>query len=111
VTQAVTAIVAELAKVRVGGVTDEEVAVAAKRLKTMIAFNSENPEFMGEYYGRQELFRERIITMDEYVTKIDKVTKEDINALIKKYFVTNNLNMALVWSRPKDEKLLTLLSL
>jgi len=60
----------------------------------MLAFNSENPEFMGEYYGRQELFHEKIVTFDDYIKKIDKVTKEDINALIKKYFVTKNLNMA-----------------
>ena len=111
VTEATQAIMVELVKAAQKGVTDEEVAVARKRLKTSLAFSSENPEFMGEYYGRQELFREPIISMDDYVEKIDKVTKEDINALIKKYFVTKNLNMALVWSKPKDEKLLSLLRL
>jgi predicted Zn-dependent peptidase len=111
VTEATQAIMAELTKALDTGVTDSEVAVAAKRLKTMLAFNSENPEFMGEYYGRQELFHEKIITFDDYIKKIDKVTKEDINALIKKYFITKNLNMALVWSKPKDEKLIKFLTL
>lgn len=110
VIEATQAIMGELAKAADKGVTDSEVAVARKRLKTMLAFNSENPEFMGEYYGRQELFREPIIAMDDYIKKIDKVTKEDINRLVKKYFITKNLNMALVWSKPKDEKLLSLLT-
>jgi len=111
VTEATKAIIVELTKALDKGVTEEELVVARKRLKTMLAFNSENPEFMGEYYGRQELFHESIVTFDDYIKKIDKVTKEDINVLIKKYFITKNLNMALVWSKPKDEKLLNLLKL
>ena len=110
VTEATQAIMVELVKAKDKGVTDEEVAVARKRLKTMLAFNSENPEFMGEFYGRQELFGEPIVTMDDYIKKIDKITKEDIDVLIKKYFVTKNLNMALVWSKSKDESLLKLLN-
>ncbi len=111
VTEATQAIMTELKKALDGGVTDSEVAVAKKRLKTMLAFNKENPEFMGEYYGRQELFREPIVTFDEYIKKLDVITKDDINVLIKKYFRTNTLNMALVWSKPKDEKLANLLAL
>jgi predicted Zn-dependent peptidase len=109
--EATKAIMGELKKALDGGVTEDEVTVARKRLKTMLAFNSENPEFMGEYYGRQEVFREPIVTFDDYIKKIDAITKEDINSLIRKYFVTKNLNMALVWNKPKDENLLNLLKL
>ena len=111
VEEAIKAILSEVAKAASDGVTDAEVAVAKKRLKTMLAFNSENPEFMGEFYARQETFRESIITLDDFDRKIDAVTKDDINALTKKYLIAKNLNMALVWSKPKDEKLLSLLKL
>jgi predicted Zn-dependent peptidase len=111
VEEATKAIIVELVKVADSGVTDEEVAVSVKRLKTMLAFKSEDPEFMGEYYGRQEVFREPIVTLDDYIKKIESVTKDDINKLVQKYFVTKNLNMALVWSRPKEEKLASLLTL
>lgn len=111
VEETVRAILVELSKVVDGGVTDDELVVAKKRLKTILAFKSEDPEFMGEYYGRQELFHEKIMTLDDYVKKIDAISKEDINTLAKKYLVTKNLNMALVTSKPRDEHILQLLKI
>lgn len=109
VEEATKAILHEVGLAADKGVTDEEVTVAKKRLKTMLAFKSEDPEFMGEYYGRQELYGEPVVTMEDYIKKIDSITKDDINALAKKYLVSKNLNMALVWNKPRDEKLLSLL--
>jgi predicted Zn-dependent peptidase len=111
VEEATKAILAELMKAVDGGVTDDELVVAKKRLKTILAFKSEDPEFMGEYYGRQELFHEPVLTFDDYIKKIDAISKDDINTLAKKYLVTRNLNMALVTSRPRDEHILDLLRL
>ncbi|MBI5620091.1 insulinase family protein [Candidatus Gottesmanbacteria bacterium] len=111
VEEATQAILAELVKAAEKGVTEEEVAVAKKRLKTIIAFKSEDPEFLGEYFGRQEVYREPIETLDDYIKQIDKVTKEQINKLAKTYLVQRTLNMAVVWNRGRDatlEKLLTL---
>ncbi len=109
VEEALKAILHELSLAVSGGVTDEELVVAKKRLKTMFAFKSEDPEFMGEYYGRQELFGEPIVTVDDYLAKLESVKKEDINVLIKKYCIQKNLNLSIVWSKPHDEKLLSLL--
>ena len=109
VEEAVKAILAELTKAVRQGVTDEEVAVAKKRLKTILAFKSEDPEFMGEFYGRQEVFGQKILTLAEYLAKIEAVTKHDINTLLPKYIRQETLNLALVWNKPKEEKLLTLL--
>ena len=109
VEEATKAIINELKKAVDKGVTAEEVKVAKKRLATMVAFQSENPEFMNEYYGKQELYHEPILTLDDYLRKISDVTREDINALIRKYLVTKTLNLALVWNKPEDEKLVRLL--
>jgi predicted Zn-dependent peptidase len=111
VEEAVKAIMGELAASADNGVTDDEVVIAKKRLKTWLAFRAEDPEFMGEYYGRQELFREPIVSISDYIKKIDTISKEDINVLARKYLITNHLNMAIVWSKPKDENLLNLLHL
>lgn len=108
--EAVKAIVHEVALAADKGVTDEELRVAKKRLKTMFAFKSEDPEFMGEWYGRQELFREQVITLDDYIKTIEKITKEDINVLTKKYFLAKNLNLALVWNKKDDPALTKLLT-
>lgn len=111
VTETIKAIMVELTKAVEKGVTDEEVQVAKKRLKTMLAFRSEDPEFMGEYYGRQELFGQKMITLDEYLMKIDGVTKKQIDILLPKYIRQETLNLAVVWKKPKDEKLVGLLRL
>jgi predicted Zn-dependent peptidase len=111
VEEATKAIIEELAKAKEMGVTEEELVVARKRLKTILAFKSEDPEFWVEWYGRAELFGMPLVTLEEYVQKIEKVKVGDINSLIKKYFTQETLNMSLVWNKPREEKLLALLSL
>jgi predicted Zn-dependent peptidase len=109
VEETVKAIMHELSKAVANGVTDAEVRVAKKRLKTMLAFKSEDPEFMGEFYGRQELFGQPIITLDDYIAKIEAITKHDIDTLLPRYIQQETLNVAVVWNKPKDEKLVKLL--
>ncbi len=106
VEEATKAIIAELAKVKAEGITKEELVVARKRLKTILAFKSEDPEFWTEWYGRAEVFGMKLLTLEDYIQKIEKVTISDINAFIRKYLRTESLNMALVWSKPRNEKLL-----
>jgi len=110
VKETVEGIMDELKKAVELGVTDEEVAVAKKRLLTMIAFKSEDPEFMTEFYGRQELYHLPIMTVDGYMKIIESITAEQIHAMIKKYFVTNTLNLAVVWNREADDSLISLLN-
>jgi predicted Zn-dependent peptidase len=111
VSETVQAIMGELTKVVTSGVTDEEVAIAVKRLKTMIAFRAEDPEFMNEWYGRQEVYHEPIMTLDAYMKRLSQVTKEEIRDIVKKYIVANTLNLAVVWNKPKDESLVQLLKI
>lgn len=111
VEEAAKAIMTEVSKALDKGVTDDEIKVARKRLKTVLAFRSEDPEFFTEWYGRQEVYNQPLMTLDDYIKKLDAVSKEDINRLLKKYFKTGTLNMALVWSKKRDEKLLSLLKI
>ncbi len=111
VEEAAKAIMGELGKVKDNGVTEEELTVAKKRLKTMLAFRAEDPEFWSEWYGRAETFGMKLMTLEDYIKKLDAVSISDIYTLVKKYFKRETLNMSLVWSKPRDEKLLTLLSL
>lgn len=111
VEEATRAILEELGKAKATGITEEELVVAKKRLKTMLAFRAEDPEFWTEWYGRTEVFGMKLMTLEDYIKKIDAVSVSDINMLIKKYFKTESLNMSLVWSKPRDEKLVKLLHL
>jgi len=109
--EAARAIIEELQKARDKGVREDEVNVAKKRLRTALAFKSEDPEFFTEWYGKQEVYNRPLMTLEEYIEKINNVTKEHIDTVIQKYFRTETLNMSLVWSKPRDENLVQLLSL
>lgn len=111
VEEATKAILGELGKAAEKGLTEEEIAISKKRIKTILAFKTEDPEFLNEYYGRQELYGMPILTIEDYIKKIESVTKDDIDRLLKRYIVTKTLNMALVWNRPRDEELNQLLRL
>jgi len=110
VEEAITAIRQEVHTAIAGGVTDDELVVAKKRLKTLLAFRAEDPEFLGEWYGRQELFDEPIMTLENYLMTVDAIEKEDIHAVIKKYLDTKAWNLAVVWNKKKDEALLPFLT-
>lgn len=109
--EAVAGIMQEIRKVYAEGVTDEEVKIAIKRLKTMLAFRAEDPEFATEWYGRQELYHMPIMSLTEYMERIEKVTKEEINTMMKTFFPPNTLNLAVVWNRPEDPELVKLLTI
>ena len=111
VTEAVKGIMKELTKVVEKGVTEEEVGVAIKRMKTMIAFRAEDPEFMNEWYGRQEVYHQPIMTLADYTKRMEAVTKQEIDTMIQKYIIQKTLNLAVVWNRPEDEKLVQLLTI
>lgn len=109
--EAVSGVIDELKKVVGEGVTQDEVEIAKKRLHTMITFRSEDPEFINEYYGRQEVLDNSMISLDEYHKQLEAVTHTDINELVKKYIVTETLNLAVVWNKPEDKNLNSLLKL
>jgi predicted Zn-dependent peptidase len=111
VEEATKAIIEELHKANGYGITADELIVAKKRLKTMLAFRSEDPEFWTEWYSRAELYDMPLMSMEDYIKKIEKISVETINDLVKKYFKTQNLNMALVWSKKQDDSLKELLKI
>ncbi|MDP1721630.1 MAG: pitrilysin family protein [Candidatus Gottesmanbacteria bacterium] len=111
VEEATRAILGEIAKAKDKGVTQDEINIAKKRIKTILAFKSEDPEFFTEWYGRQELYGMPVLTVEDYIDKLESVTKEHIGQLMKKYFVTKTLNMALVWNKKRDEAMSSLLHL
>jgi len=111
VEEAIKAILFEIQKAKEKGISEEEIAVSKKRILTMVSFKAEDPEFMAEYYGQQELRHLPILTIDEYFRKITAVTKKEIDTLIRKYCVQKCLNLAVVWNKSIDNNLEKLLSI
>lgn len=93
---AVTGVIDEIKKVVDTGVSTEEVDVAKKRLHTMISFKSEDPEFQNEFYGRQVLFGDEVVTLDTFHERIDAVTANQIHRLARQYLIPDQTNLAVV---------------
>lgn len=111
VSEAVSSIMDELKKAVDKGVSDDEVRIAKKRLTTILTFKSEDPEFLNEYYGRQELYGIPTVTLHEYFTIISDITPASINQLVRKYILTKTLNLAVVWNKGEDEGLIDVLKI
>ena len=73
--------------------------------------NLETSDSLADFYGEQELFKDKIITPQEYAKKIKAITVEDVLRVAKDITNNKNLNLALIGpfkDGPKFEKVLKL---
>jgi len=94
--EAVSAILNEFKKLK-------EVLVGASELtkvKDMIAgrlvLGLESSDELSEFYGFQEVLRKKMLTPEEVIARMRKVTAGDIRRVALKIFVTDHLNLAMI---------------
>lgn len=111
VVEAVEVMVAQYATVAQGamGLTDEELTKAKEFLKGHLVLDLEDSRSVSGFYAHQELLEERIENPDEVLAMIDKVTKEEVEAVGKEFFVEKGLNLALIGNFEDKAKLESLL--
>jgi predicted Zn-dependent peptidase len=99
-------VVKELKRFKKEKVSDSELTQAKEKIKGRFLFGVELPEDQAEWYGRQELFQNKIFRPEEILAKIDKVSSEDILKVAQKLFVSKNLSLALIGPfKEKDKKI------
>jgi predicted Zn-dependent peptidase len=113
VTEAVEVIVSEYQKVASGemNLSDEELKKAKEFLKGHLVLGLEDSNSVAGFYGHQELLEERIDNPSEILAKIDSVTKEEVEAVGREFFVEKGLNLALIGNFEDRQKLESLLKL
>ncbi len=82
----VRSIVAELAKLKVEPVPEEEVRRAKDQLKGSLMLSLESSTARMSNLARQEMYFDRFIGMDEIIDSIEAVTAEGLTALARDYF-------------------------
>lgn len=102
--EAIGAIIDELKLLLDKGVDEAEVEVSKKRFATAAAFRMESPDGLGEFYGRQLVYGQPLLTVEEYLEKINRVTVSDIVRVTKKYFDGNKFNLAVVGKYKKADE-------
>ncbi len=113
VLEAVEVMVAEYSKVSRSemNLTDEELKKAKEFLKGHLVLDLEDSRSVSGFYAHQELLEEKIENPDEVIMEIDKVTKEDVEAVGKEFFKEATLNLALIGNFEDGQKLESLLKL
>lgn len=111
--EALSAILDQIKLVLDQGVKESEVEISKKRFTTAAAFRMESPEGMGEFYGRQVVYGQPVLTVEEYLKKIEAVTVSDVERVVKKYFIGHKLNLAVVgkFKKTDEDKFTQLLKL
>jgi predicted Zn-dependent peptidase len=110
VEEVIRAIIAELKQFQTEPVSRDELLKTQEYLIGMMYLGLESSDSIAEFYGYQEILRQKLKTPDDVVKEIRSVTPEKIQAMAKKLFVDKNLNLAIVGPEqniPKLKKLLT----
>ena len=71
----------------------------------------EDSNSVAGFYGHQELLEEEIENPDQIIAHLDAVTKDEVEAVGKEFFVNNTLNLALIGNFEDRQKLEDLLKL
>ena len=93
--KAIEVIIEELDKLKRDKVPEIELKEAKEKDKAGIYFSLETPDAIANLYSSQQITEKQIMTPEEIVEAIDKVTAEDIRRVAKKYFIIENICLTL----------------
>ena len=113
VLEAVEVMVTEYSKVSRGqmALTDEELKKAKEFLKGHLVLDLEDSRSVAGFYAHQELLESEIENPADVIAQIEKITKEDVEAVGKEFFKEATLNLALIGNFADGQKLEDLLKL
>jgi predicted Zn-dependent peptidase len=100
--EAVEVIMSELKRLKNEGITDEELIKAKEFLKGRMILQLEELNELAEYFARQFILTDEILTPEQKFEKIFAVTKEDVARVANDLLKTEKLNLVMV-SPYKDQ--------
>ena len=77
-------------------ITQGELARAKEYVSGKMALSYENPQAIAQYYGMKQLLMGEIETIDEVLTKLNAITLDEIEAVIKKIIKPGEMRLTLI---------------
>lgn len=111
VIEAVQVILRELQKVKAEGVTEPELRQAKDHITGKTALGLEHSDAVAEAYAEPVLFENKVLTPEEELDRIQKVTLADIKQVAGEVFDSRGLNLALVGPKQDYDSLRNTLKL
>lgn len=109
--EAIKVIMSELKKVRQHGVTAFELKQAKEYLRGKLILTLENSSNLSDWYAKQELLQDKIMTPEKKIAKFNEVTAGQIKQVAQEAFQTNKTNLAIIGpfkDKSKFEKMILL---
>lgn len=110
VKEAVKIILDEYSRLRTEKISEEELKKVKDLLVGRMALKLESSDEIASWYARQAVSRSELLTPSQMLSKIKKITAKDLNKVANKFFVENNLNLALI-GKVKEEEFVKILKL
>ena len=109
--EAVQVVMQEIAKVKQGGVTVDELERAKSQAVGRTALALEHSDFITQSYAGSLLFKNKVLTPEEELAKIKAVTLDQVKEVANEIFVNKKLNLALVGPFKESEPFKEILKL
>jgi predicted Zn-dependent peptidase len=109
VDEAIKAILEELSLISKIKVPAPEIQKGKEVLKGHLRLGMESTLNVAEEFGLRELLEKRVLSVEEVVTLIDRVTEDDIFRVATRLFKTEKLNLSLIGPFDDENRFLKLL--
>ncbi len=107
--EAIKVIMDEFAKIKDAGITSKELQHAKDQIEGSLAISLENSKSVAQTYAWPVLFENKVLTPEEELAKIKKVTLSDIMEVSSDIFTEKKINLALIGPFKRDENFKSLL--
>lgn len=101
---ALKVVMEELSKVKLNGLTDEEIQHAKDKMEGQLAVALENSRTVSHAYAGPVLFENKVLTPEEELDKIKKVTLDQVHAAASDIFDNRKLNLAMIGPFENDDQ-------
>jgi len=86
----------EIEELRKNGITEEELTMTKEQIKTELILGNEGAKNRMNANGKSVMSFGRLVSIDELIDKINKVTLEDVINFANKYLDVSNASMSLI---------------
>ncbi|MDP3792140.1 MAG: pitrilysin family protein [bacterium] len=93
---AIGVVIDEIKKIKSQGITAKELQQAKDSVEGRLAMSLEHSDGVAMSYADSVLFHNKVLTPEEELDKIKRVTLEDVHNVAKEVFDNNKLNLALI---------------
>jgi len=94
--RATEAILGEFNRLKIEKVSEQELKKAKDHMVGSLMLSLETSDSLAEFYGFQELLTREVLTPDEEVKNIQKVSAEEVQEVANDIFTDDKLNLAVI---------------